>query len=64
MGDLIVRAGPVEGARVWCQEMGLLQAVVSIEKGNRFWLSHLEVRILVICRDLGEQAVETGSNIR
>ena len=64
MGDLIVRAGAVEGVRVWCQEMELLQAVVSIEKGNRFWLNHLEVRILIICRDPGEQAVETGSDIR
>ena len=64
MGDLIVRAGPVEGARVWCQKMGLLQAVVSIEKGNRFWLSRLEMRILVLCRDPGEQVVETGSDIR
>lgn len=63
MGDLIVRAGPVEGARVWCQKMGLLQAVVSIEKDNKFWLSHLE-RILIICGDPGEQVVETGSDIR
>lgn len=39
MGDLIVRVGPVEGASMWCQEMGLLQAVVSIEKDNRFCLA-------------------------
>lgn len=64
MGDLIVRVGPVEGASMWCQEMGLLQAVVSIEKGNRFWLSHLEMRILIICRDPGEQAVEIGSDTK
>lgn len=64
MGDLIVRAWPVEGARVWCQKMGSLQAVVSIEKDNKFWLSHLEERILVICGDPGEQVVETRSDIR